>query len=156
MKFFKYKKIVIQFDENNLLNYIEKHLRYKNCEIGGIICGYYTDDLLQATITEFCKPPKDSIFRRSTFTRGVAGTEKYLKEKWKERQYYLGDWHLHPYSNPIASHQDLKQIEINSKDKQLNCPEPIMVIVGGVNNKNINVYVYIEKRVVLCTPLNSI
>ena len=154
MKLFKYKNIVIQLEEKDLLKFIENHLRRKDSETGGMICGYYSDNFLQATITEFCEPPKDSIFGRSTFSRGIAGTEKYLKEKWIEGQYYLGDWHLHPYSNPIASFQDLRQIEINSKDKQLKCPEPIMVIVGGSNNKDINVYIFIEKEANLCNPID--
>ncbi len=155
MKYFKYKSITIQFDEKNILKYVEKHLRHKDCETGGIICGYYTDDLSQATITEFCEPPKDSIFGRSTFSRGVVGTEKYLKEKWNKGQYYLGDWHLHPYSSPIASFQDLNQLEINSNDKQLKCPEPLMVIVGGSSNKDFNVYIFIESEAKLCQHLDK-
>lgn len=153
MKLFKYKDIVIQLEEKDLLKYIENHLRHKNSETGGMVCGYYSDNLLQATITEFCEPPKDSILGRSTFSRGIVGTENYLKEKWIEGQYYLGDWHLHPYSNPIASGQDLKQLEINSRDKSLNCPEPIMVIVGGLTNKDINVYLLINKKTICCEAL---
>lgn len=150
MKQFKHNNITIQFEEKDLLSYIEKHLRSKNCETGGMICGYYSDDLMSATISEFCEPPKDSVLGRSSFLRGVSGTEKYFENKWKEGQYYLGDWHLHPYCSPTASVQDLKQLEINSKDKNLKCPEPIMVIVGGSNNTKINVYILIEKEVKLC------
>lgn len=155
MKLFKYKNITIQFEEKELLNYVESHLLNKNCETGGMICGYYSENLLNATITEFCKPPKDSVFGRASFLRGVVGTENYFENKWKEGQYYLGDWHLHPYSSPIASCQDLEQLELNSKDKNLKCPEPIMVIVGGPENKNINVYILIESEVKLCDMVET-
>lgn len=150
MKLFKYKNITIQFEEKDLLSYVESHLRNKNCETGGMICGYYSENLLNATITEFCKPPKDSVFGRASFLRGVVGTENYFEKKWKEGQYYLGDWHLHPFSNPTASYQDLQQIEINSKDNKLMCPEPLMVIVGGSDNRDMNVYIFIEGKAILC------
>lgn len=152
MKLFKYKNIVIQLDENGLINYIEKHLQINNSETGGIICGYYSNDLLKAIITEFCPPSKDSILGMASFSRGIFGIEQYLEEKWRVGQYYLGDWHLHPYSKPSASYQDLRQIELNSKDKQLNCPEPIMVIVGGMTNNEINVYIFIDGEARVCEP----
>ena len=155
MKLFKYKNITIQFEEKDILNYVENHLSNKNYETGGMICGYYSENLSHAIITEFCEPPKDSIFGRASFLRGIAGTENYFEKKWGEGQYYLGDWHLHPYCNPVASYQDLRQLVINSKDQQLKCPEPIMVIVGGSNNKEINVYIYIEQEVRICESLNG-
>ncbi|MCM1295932.1 MAG: hypothetical protein NC311_10360 [Muribaculaceae bacterium] len=154
MKLFKYKNIAIQFEENDLLNYVESHLRNNCCETGGMICGYYSENLLNATITEFCKPPKDSVFGRASFLRGIFGTKNYFEKKWKDGQYYLGDWHLHPYCSPTASCQDLRQIELNSKDKKLKCPEPIMVIVGGSDNKDMNVYIFIENEVKLCEQIS--
>lgn len=155
MKLFKYKNITIQFEEKELLNYVESHLRNKNCETGGMICGYYSEDLKNAFITEFCKPPKDSVFGRASFLRGIVGAESYFEKKWDEGQYYLGDWHLHPFSSPTASCQDLRQIEVNSKDKKLKCPEPIMVIVGGSDNKDMNVYIFIENRAILCEKIET-
>ncbi len=150
MKLFNYKNISIKFNEKAVLKYIAKHLKYSDCETGGMICGYYTEDLSQAVITEFCEPPRDSILKKSSFIRGILGAKKYFIEKWEKGQYYLGDWHLHPYSQPTASDQDLQQLRINAKDKQLQCPEPIMVIIGGSNNDEINVYIYLEQKVIKC------
>lgn len=62
---------------------------------------------------------------------------------------------MHPFSSPTASCQDLRQIEVNSKDKKLKCPEPIMVIVGGSDNKDMNVYIFIENESKLCNQIND-
>ena len=62
----------------------------------------------------------------------------------------MGDWHLHPYGAPIASGQDVSQLIQNSKDDSLKCPEPLMVIVGGKNNKEIKVYACFNNTIYEC------
>lgn len=44
------------------------------------------------------------------------------------------------YSAPIASGQDVSQLIQNSRDGSLKCTEPIMIIVGGKVNREINLY----------------
>lgn len=150
MKTFKYKDITILFDETELYEIVEKHLSKNQTETGGIITGTYSDTLQEAQIIRFYEPPKDSKLCLASFVRGIYGLDRILKDEWKEGRYYLGDWHLHPYSAPIASCQDSKQLTFNSKDKDLHCPEPIMIIVGGLDNKEINVYLHIENDIKLC------
>ena len=153
MKKYKFENIIISFEESKLLNYIDNHIRKSNKETGGVLCGYYTEDKVSAVITDFLGPTKDSIFRRASFVRGVYGLKEILDKKWKEGEYYLGDWHLHPYSAPIASGQDLSQLMQNSKDSDLKCPEPIMIIIGGKNNKDIKVYVCFKDGVQECVAV---
>lgn len=49
---------------------------------------------------------------------------------------------------PTASGQDISQIIRNSKDKDLKCPEPIMVVVGMEEKKLMyNAYIVINQNV---------
>lgn len=154
MKIYKNNQIIISFNELELIKIAERHLRKNQTETGGIIVGYYSDNLLEVYITNFYNPPKDSKLGVASFVRGVNGLEKLLQNEWKHGKYYLGDWHLHPYNNPIASCQDLKQLTLNSKDNDLHCPEPIMVIIGGIDNKEINVYIHMDNKIHLCEAIN--
>lgn len=153
MKKYKFDNITISFEESKLLNYIDNHIRNSDKETGGVLCGYCTEDKVSAIITDFLEPTKDSIFRRASFVRGVSSLKEILSEKWKEGKYYLGEWHLHPYSPPIASGQDASQLIQNSKDCSLKCPEPIMVIIGGKHNKDIKVYVCFNDSVHECIEI---
>ena len=153
MKTFKYNDITISFDETELYKIVEKHLTKNRTETGGIITGSYIDNFQTAKVINFYEPPKDSKFSRTTFERGIYGLNKVLENEWKEGRYYLGDWHLHPYSAPIASCQDSNQLAFNSRDQDLRCPEPIMIIVGGKDNKEVSVYLYIENDIRLCKEL---
>ena len=155
MKKYKFENITILFDESKLLNYIDDHIRNSDKETGGVLCGYYTEDKVSAVITDFLEPTKDSILGRASFVRGISGLKEMLDEKWKEGKYYLGDWHLHPYSSPSASGQDVSQLIQNSRDGSLKCPEPIMVIIGGKTNMAINLYVCFHGVVKGCIEMDN-
>ena len=49
----------------------------------------------------------------------------------KKDQYYIGEWHFHPYSSPFPSATDLQTMHSLSEEEYLHCPEPILIIVGG-------------------------
>lgn len=103
-------------------------------ETGGIIIGKYSDDRLTAYISEISNPPDDSVKKKTFFKRGIRGLQKRLDTLWKDSYYYLGEWHYHPDSLPTPSSSDIKQMISFSQNKKLNCPEPILIIIGG--NKN--------------------
>ena len=148
---FRYKNISISLDEELYKDYISNHLKTSNTETGGIICGYYSSDLTSAVVTKMCLPTPDSILKQASFQRGVQGLKNFLKNEWDDGKYYLGDWHLHPNVSPIASKQDLMQLENNAKDKSLKCPEPIMIILGGNNNCiTVNIYIFIDGDIKVC------
>jgi len=155
MKKYKFENITILFDESKLLNYIDDHIRNSDKETGGVLCGYYTEDKVSAVITDFLEPTKDSILGRASFVRGIFGLKEMLDEKWKEGKYYLGDWHLHPYSSPSESGQDVSQLIQNSRDGSLKCPEPIMVIIGGKTNMEINLYICFYGVVKECIEIDN-
>ncbi len=118
-------------------------------ETGGIIIGRYSDDGLTAFISEITNSPDDSIKKMTSFKRGINGLKKKLDTLWKDDLYYLGEWHYHPNSSSTPSEYDIKQMISLSKNKRLNCPEPILIIIGGnKSNWTYGVSVIFNKMIV--------
>lgn len=116
---------------NKLLTIIAENK--SKLETGGIIIGHYDVTFQNAIITECTRPPEDSKAARLRFYRGIKGLKSLLQKYWKERnEYYLGEWHLHPGSSPNPSHTDIEQMKKIAKDKNFNCKEPILLILGEV------------------------
>lgn len=122
-------------------------------ETGGVIIGYYSDDLYIATVKEVSPPPRDSTGTFCTFKRGITGLWKLLADRWKEpiRTYYLGEWHYHPSITVEPSSEDIEQMVTISNSKRFQCKIPIMLIVGknqGMNRAS-RFYVFpIGKRMI--------
>ena len=114
-------------------------------ETGGIIVGYYTEDLSQAVICLITGPPPDSVHGRYTFKRGTKGLKEILKNAQSEKQFYLGEWHLHPNGTTEPSCQDVNQMKDIAGSKAYNCPEPIMIIIAG-NAIKYEIGVFLAKR----------
>lgn len=101
-------------------------------ETGGILVGYYTPEHDCAIVTTLSGPPEDSIRKSFFFKRGTQGIQRYILRLWREKKhFYLGEWHYHPKGVSVPSHLDIEQMRTLSKDKKLNCPEPILLIFGG-------------------------
>lgn len=113
---------------NRLLAYCEKA---HQLETGGILIGHYTPLGDQAVITEVVGPPRDSMATQRSFIRGLHGLQRLINRAWRRREYYLGEWHFHPFSRPSPSDSDRRQMIAFSKDPAYRCPEPILVVVGG-------------------------
>ncbi|ASA24285.1 Mov34/MPN/PAD-1 family protein [Paenibacillus donghaensis] len=101
-------------------------------ETGGILAGYYDDALNRAVIIKSSAAPIDSKQSRTRFYRGVHGLKDWLNTLWKlEKAYYVGEWHFHPFASSKMSIIDSKQMSSISNNKSMNCPEPILFIIGG-------------------------
>lgn len=100
-------------------------------ETGGVLAGYYTDELDCAVITNISEAPKDSKSGRTWFNRGVHGMQNWLNRLWYKDRYYLGEWHFHPYSIPVPSSTDIQQMKSISASPLYHCPEPVLLIIGG-------------------------
>lgn len=113
-------------------NILQTCKKAANKETGGILIGYYTDDLTTAVVTESTPPPKDSKSDYTWFYRGIDGLKRLLIRRWKEprRCYYLGEWHYHPAKKVKPSHDDINQMVRISSEENYNCREPIMLVVG--------------------------
>lgn len=102
-------------------------------ETGGVLWGMYDEAGVVARVTRVSGPPHDSESSFRTFKRGVAGLQKLVEAFWNadSREYYLGEWHFHPFSSPDPSLADEAQMFSHAADKRLKCPEPVLVILGG-------------------------
>ena len=102
-------------------------------ETGGLLVGRYTDDHTFAVVTEVLPAPIDSRAGPTWFIRGVEGLTSELGRRWKLGQgYYLGEWHYHPGGKATPSSRDIDQMRSISASEQYACPEPVLLIVGGV------------------------
>ncbi len=100
-------------------------------ETGGILIGQYTGLGDRAIISEATGPPRDSIAGPTSFIRGIYGLQQRIDRAWRQQKYYLGEWHFHPLAPPVPSDRDRTQIMAFSSDPAYQCPEPILLVVGG-------------------------
>lgn len=104
----------------------------KRNETGGILTGRYTGEHDWAEVTDATGPPEDSRSGRTWFERGVRGLQKLINQCWRrDRSYYLGEWHYHPYAGASPSRTDIAQMKKISEAESYQCPEPILLILGG-------------------------
>lgn len=139
MKTFKSKDnrfcVTLQKEQLDLMLSMCK--KSKRHETGGVLAGTYTDKNRNVLITHIGRPPLDSEFGLTWFVRGVKGIQDWLNNLWKNKTgYYVGEWHYHPFSSSSPSSQDLKQLKSISQSNEYNCPEPVLVIVGGDPKKD--------------------
>ena len=134
--------LYVQFDFSDIKRIVAHSLKKSKNEIGGIITGKYVEERKYAVINTFHLPTKDSIRKPYNFIRGKSGINNLLKRLWKKEEYYLGEWHLHPYASPSASNTDMEQLLSIARKTDYKCPEPIMFIVGSDQVVfNINIYI---------------
>ena len=119
--------------------------RSRGKETGGILIGKYNQDHSVAIVKKLTGPPKDSTSGFAWFQRGLHGVQKLLGQHWAKQEYYLGEWHYHPYSSPNPSHQDIHQMKTIALSKPYHCPEPIMLIIGG-DIKSYDIRVFLSKQ----------
>jgi len=100
-------------------------------ETGGVIIGNYSLDYKWANVTRVLGPQRYSRHNRSSFFRSNHNIKSILDKEWALGNYYLGEWHYHPDSTPAPSHVDINQMKVFAKNKQLNCSEPVLLIIGG-------------------------
>ncbi|MFP5286181.1 MAG: Mov34/MPN/PAD-1 family protein, partial [Thermoanaerobaculia bacterium] len=101
-------------------------------ETGGLLIGRYSEPRDLAKVSVVTGPTRDSAGGRTWFQRGVAGLQDLLLHHWSRRnEYYLGEWHSHPWASPTPSGTDGIQMMGIASSKAYRCPEPVLLIVGG-------------------------
>ena len=124
-------------------------------ETGGLLVGRYNDTLDTAEVTQVLGPPADSVRRRTSFWRGTRGLQERLDSLWASREYYLGEWHYHPSGEGYPSNTDERQMVKISKSSNYNCPEPILIVVGGAEQR-VEGYIFpINERPVRLEPTDE-
>jgi len=118
----------------------------KGLETGGILVGTYNEAHDVAFISDASGPPRDSKSGATWFYRGVQGLQAWLRRLWAGNCYYLGEWHFHPGARPKPSKTDVNQIREISNSTAYNCPEPLLVIVGGEAPGDLEVRAFVSPR----------
>lgn len=130
---------------------LELSRQYFPKEIGSSLIGYYSNDGFDAYVLDIAPISSDSIAERFSLYRGIEELQNYFKKLFKTHRgqiYYIGEWHSHPKGAPITSGiDDDNQIQI-SNDPKTNCPESILVIVGGnfLEKPEMGIFVYPRKK----------
>jgi hypothetical protein len=124
-------KFEVQVSPNVISDILHKCVSSGRNETGGLLAGHYSTNLKVAVIDLLAPEISDSSAGRVWFKRGTKGLQVWLDEIFLREKYYLGEWHYHPFSNPNPSLQDINQMLKISEDTSWNCPEPILLIVGG-------------------------
>jgi integrative and conjugative element protein (TIGR02256 family) len=118
-------------------------------ETGGFLVGFYSDDGATARVTQILAATSDSIAGRRDLVMGTEGIAEKLGELWRAtpRRYYLGTWHTHPGGSSTPSETDDATMIEEARSKTAECPEAILVIVGGdLAAPEISVSVYPRRR----------
>ena len=116
-------------------------------ETGGILVGYYVDTLDCAVVTAATTASSDSRKGSMWFHRGTFGLQPWLNSLWQRKHnYYLGEWHFHPYAPPSPSQTDAEQMGSIANAPSYHCPEPLLMIIGGDPAIDWTVGVYVFPR----------
>lgn len=101
-------------------------------ETGGVLFGRYSEDRIWAEVSEVTSAPSDSRSGHTWFERGTHRLQERIVRLWREsKQYYLGEWHYHPHAPPNPSSTDNTQLRRIATSTAYQCPEPVLLIVGG-------------------------
>ncbi len=123
--------IAVVLDDRLLDEMVEHCRRAGRHETGGILIGRYSELRDQAVVTQVTGPPSDSRAGRRWFVRGVRGLDRVLARAWCSHDYYLGEWHYHPFASAAASETDRQQTVAFAREPAYWCPQPILLIIGG-------------------------
>ncbi|MGL6015028.1 MAG: Mov34/MPN/PAD-1 family protein, partial [Selenomonadaceae bacterium] len=138
--------ISVEVNDDVVQNLIDFCINSSSHETGGILIGQYTENKMKAVVTKVIDAPADSIRQKYHFKRGIVGLQPLLNKLWKKNEYYLGEWHFHPFSASNPSGTDDFQMFKFADDPRLNCPEPILLILGGNPNKSFDINVLLYKN----------
>lgn len=124
-------KYALSIPREKLVKILQFCVAADKFETGGILVGHYSKNHDVAHVSDASGPPKDSKSGTTWFRRGLYGMQKWLLRLWKDDHFYLGEWHFHPSARPSPSGTDKTQIKEISDSLPYNCPEPVLLIIGG-------------------------
>lgn len=130
--------------ELNFIKTLKKEsLKFGTLETGGKIFGTYFGNM--AVIGEITGPSNDSIHEPYGFEMGTEGVQELIDKNYEQGMRYIGDWHSHPNNSPKPSQIDDNQMIDFSLDANVNCAEPVLIIVGGLPDREFEMSVQVYK-----------
>lgn len=125
-------------------------------ETGGMLVGRYNARHDTALVTDVPPPPVDSTWGRTWFQRGTEGVQRIVERAWGfRREYYLGEWHFHPFASPAPSPVDYDQMLRIASSPSWKCPEPVLLVIGGDPRGEWRAYALVTTRRGARLPLNA-
>lgn len=120
-------------------------------EIGTSVYGTYSADGFHARVLGNSPIATDSVGGRCSLYRGSQGASHFFADlfmRTQGKQHYVGEWHSHPSGPPHPSGTDNRTLRAIAWDTATNCPECILLILGGdlVRDPTLGVYVYSRQR----------
>jgi integrative and conjugative element protein (TIGR02256 family) len=118
-------------------------------EVGTSLIGRYVDNGWRAVVVGLAPLPSNSEGSRNQFYRGVKGLrEFYLKlfQRFHRQRHYVGEWHNHPDGAPTPSSTDRLNQSAIAVDQKTDCPEAVLIILGGQLSSNPALAVFIHSR----------
>lgn len=151
MKNFTYRssdgKYGFTYSEKNVQEILRHCAVAGQNETGGLLVGFYSENLDIANVRAVGGPPPDSKAGRTWFQRGVSGLKSWLHKLWfGDHVYFIGEWHFHPFASPAPSSIDFSQMNEIATNPKWQCTAPILMIVGGDPNGEWEVSVHVCPR----------
>lgn len=118
-------------------------------EVGTALVGSYSDDGHSATVHDLAPLTTDSKGSRFSFVRGVHHLPAFFSavyRKSKGRRHYVGEWHSHPNGSAASSQTDDHNQTAIANDHDTDCPEAILVILGGDNRSFPDIAAFVYSR----------
>jgi proteasome lid subunit RPN8/RPN11 len=118
-------------------------------EVGTSLVGSYSDDGYRAIVHSIAPLSSDSQGSPTAFFRGVRGLREFfgtLVARFRGHRHYIGEWHSHPGGSPASSSTDDHNQAAIASDKATDCPESILLIIGGTFPTHPNLRLYIFSR----------
>ena len=123
--------------------------RHAPVEVGTSLIGRYSNDGWQAIVIGLAPLSEDSEGSRNEFYRGVKGLRlfyRHLLQRFHRQRHYVGEWHSHPNGPPSPSATDKANQDAIAKDHATECPEAILVILGGELSSRPDLRIFIQSR----------
>jgi len=134
-----------------LMHMLSKAREHQPVEIGSSLYGCYSSDGRRAVVLGTTPVPPDSQSSACSFVRGVRGLAEFFRDLFtrsRGRRHYVGEWHSHPNVSPQPSALDWARQRELSADHSMQCPECILIVLGGdlEHHSQLGVYVHSHER----------
>jgi integrative and conjugative element protein (TIGR02256 family) len=123
--------------------------RHAPNEIGTSLVGRYANNGWRAIVIGLAPLASDSKGSRYQFHRGVKGLRQFYRklfERFHRQRHYVGEWHSHPGGAPAPSGTDRVNQSAIAADQKTDCPEAILIILGGHLSSTPSLGVFIQSR----------
>lgn len=146
---FSGKGLALHLADDAMRQMVREVRRHRRSETGGVLIGFYSEDLCCVHVLEATGPGRFSFHAPFAFMRGVKDLQRAVDSAGADGLYYVGEWHSHPGRSASPSAQDIRQMQEISASDGYNCPEPVLIVIGGADPlKYISAHVIMGKRTI--------